>query len=362
MDLLTDYDYDLPDELIARRPPAHREDARLLVVERKSGTLTHTTIRSLPEWLKAGDALILNDTRVVRARLVGTRTQTGGKWEGLYLGPDVAQPDCWKILCQTRGKLQPGEFIDITPPGNAPTAAETLRLRLISRDEEGTWSAQPSSTRPAAELLETHGLVPLPPYMHREQPDAEDIERYQTVYARSPGSVAAPTAGLHFTPDLLSACEARGVNRGFVTLHVGVGTFRPMTATRLDDHHMHDEWCELPADTATLWGTTRTNGGRVVAAGTTSVRTLESAAQNGALSAAQPQASRPWSGHTNLFIRPPYAFQAVDVLLTNFHLPRSTLLVLVSTFAGQTLIRAAYQEAIARGYRFFSYGDAMLIV
>jgi S-adenosylmethionine:tRNA ribosyltransferase-isomerase len=224
----------------------------------------------------------------------------------------------------------------------------------MERDEEGLWTARPEDGRNPLAVLEQFGTVPLPPYIERERPDLADVERYQTVYARTAGSVAAPTAGLHFTPELFAACEAHGITRATVTLHVGIGTFRPISVERLKEHRMHSEWCELTAETATRLNDVKTSGGRVVAVGTTSVRTLESAASAGSI--------QPWSGPTRLFIRPPYRFQAVDVLLTNFHLPKSTLLVLVSTFAGRELIHRAYAEAIDRQYRFFSYGDAMLIM
>jgi S-adenosylmethionine:tRNA ribosyltransferase-isomerase len=321
------------------------------VIDRRTGTIQHRIINELPQLLNRGDSLIFNDTRVVPARLFGQRKETGGRWEGLFL--ETTPAGDWRLLGQTRGKLRPGEFLEIYP-ARSPQWPERLLLRLITRDEEGIWTARPLDDCSPYETLERFGTVPLPPYMEREHPDQNDFERYQTVYARQPGSVAAPTAGLHFTPELLEQCDARGINRGFVTLHVGIGTFRPISVDRLSDHRMHHEWCEVPAAAATLVKETHESGHRVIAVGTTSTRTLESAAQQGA--------TQEWRGSTNLFIRPPYEFRAIDALLTNFHLPRSTLLVLVSTLAGRELIRRAYAEAIVERYRFFSYGDAMLIV
>jgi S-adenosylmethionine:tRNA ribosyltransferase-isomerase len=226
-------------------------------------------------------------------------------------------------------------------------------VELIEQRDEGEWLARPHSDRDVLDLLEEFGAVPLPLYIERDRPTAADRERYQTVYARRPGAVAAPTAGLHFTPELLAACTGRGAAIATVTLHVGLGTFRPVTAARLSEHRMHSEWCEVPEETAATIRAVRSTGGRVIAVGTTTVRTLETAAVSGEV--------RGWRGETDLFIRPPYTFRAVDALLTNFHLPRSTLLVLVSTFAGRELVQRAYAEAIAEQYRFYSYGDAMFL-
>lgn len=345
------YDYPLPEELIARTPPPHREDARLLVLHRKDGRIEHTSIRSLPDYLQSGDCLVFNDTRVVPARLYGHREATGGKWEGLFV--KALDETHWKLIGQTRGKLNPGETILVeakTSSGQMP-----LRLKLLAKDEQGEWTVElPSSTSGGIDLLQQYGEVPLPHYIERDTPTSEDIERYQTVYAQNPGAVAAPTAGLHFTPELISECESRGVQTARVTLHVGIGTFRPINVDRLDDHQMHSEWCHLPQATADQISEVRQRRGRVVAVGTTSTRTLEAVAAQGELCG--------WEGETELFIRPPYEFKVVDVLLTNFHLPKSTLLVLLSTFAGRELVLHAYAEAIRERYRFFSYGDAMLVL
>ncbi len=354
--VLSSYDYVLPPELIAEVPLDRRDASRLLVVDRSSQTLTHAKFQDLSNWLRSGDLLVLNETRVLPARLRGVRATTGGKWEGLFLG--VTADGQWRLIGQTRGTLRTGEEIHI--PSVTQTAAP-LRLIFQGRANEGEWIVSPLNESPitdpfihAQELLAHYGSLPLPPYIEREARADLDGERYQTTYARTPGAIAAPTAGLHFTPEVFAACRDKGVETATLTLHVGIGTFRPVTAEKLADHVMHSEWCELPAETVTAIEQTKARGGRVIAVGTTTARTLESVAASGPL--------RPWSGETNLFIRPPYEFRVIDALITNFHLPKSTLLVLVSTLAGRELILQAYQEAIAQRYRFFSYGDAMLIV
>lgn len=358
-DDIRDYDYPLPAELIAREPPTHREDARMLVVDRATGELVDSYVRELPRWMKRGDRLVLNNTRVVLARLIGRRLSTGAKWEGLFL--ESPERGVWRLFGKTRGRLLAGERIGLATRLTLDRTRETCELELIDKDRDGVWTARvlaPWHDRDALEVLETFGRVPLPPYMERDE-RPEDRARYQTTYAAVPGSVAAPTAGLHFTPDLLERCRAAGVDTEFVTLHVGAGTFRPMTAERLTDHVMHSEWCEVQRTTAERIQATRSSGGRIVAVGTTSVRTLETAARNSVPSEGGIAAYR---GATNLFIRPPFQFHVVDALLTNFHLPKSTLLVLVSCLATPDLIRIAYAHAVAKRYRFFSYGDAMLIV
>ena len=350
-DELALYDYTLPDELIARRPPASREDARLMIVDRAAGTVRHESVRHLPELLSSGDCLVLNDTRVVPARLLGQRAKTGGRWEGLFL--EVAESGEWRLLGQTRGKLQPGERISIHP-AHDPDSPDRLVLELVAREEEGIWRARPLETAETWSALERFGTIPLPPYIRREVPEAADFARYQTVYARHLGSVAAPTAGLHFTSELLARCSERDIETAYVTLQVGIGTFRPISVQRLEEHRMHSEWCEVPAEMAARLAEARARGARIIAVGTTTARTLESAARNGQI--------EPWLGATELFIRPGHEFRALDGLLTNFHLPRSSLLVLVSAFAGRELVLRAYAEAIREKYRFYSYGDAMLIV
>ena len=347
---LAAYDYHLPEDRIAKHPAEQREQARLLVLDRATQTLRHQCIADLPELLQPGDCLVLNDTKVLPARLLGTRATTGGKWEGLFL--EATDDGAWQLIGQTRGHLRVGEVLridSIHQPDLPP-----LRLRLEARLDDGLWSARPSLAEPAEVVLQRYGTMPLPPYMQRKIADSSDWSRYQTTYADRAGSVAAPTAGLHFTTELLDRCRQRGIETARVTLHVGIGTFKPIAVTQLADHKMHSEWCEISPATVEQLRAVRQRGGRVIVVGTTSVRTLESASQSGELSE--------WSGHTRLFIRPPYEFRSVDGLLTNFHLPKSTLLVLVSTLAGADFVRRAYQTAIDEGYRFYSYGDAMLVL
>lgn len=342
------YDYELPEELIAQSPMLCRSDARLLVVDRQRKSFAHKHIRDMPELLQPGDCLVVNDTRVVPARLLGHRTKTGGHWEGLFL--EVSSDGLWRILCKTRGRLRPGDSITLINASNE----DDIELHLGVKESDGTWIARPISSEPAFTILDRVGQVPLPPYIRKGKMVASDHEDYQTVYAEVPGAVAAPTAGLHFTPLLLDRLKEMGVDVCRVTLHVGAGTFRPIKVDDLADHDMHVEWGTITQETVDRLNECRRRGGRIVAVGTTSVRVLETAAASGAL--------KPFTGHTNLFIRPPYQFRAVDVLLTNFHLPRTTLLVLVRTFGGDALMREAYDEAIRERYRFYSYGDAMLIV
>lgn len=345
---IDDYDYHLPRERIAQEPLRQRSDSRLMVVDRAANTIEHAYVRDLPQYLRRSDVVVLNDTRVIPARLVGRRPATGGRWEGLFL--DEESHGMWRILCKARGKMQPGEIVQLLDRSARPA----LQLELATKLDDGSWVVRPLTGGTPLDLLEQVGRVPLPHYIrHGEMVDA-DVDRYQTVFADVPGSVAAPTAGLHFTPRLLKELTDQGVDIERVTLHVGVGTFRPVKTDTLADHAMHAEWCRISSETVDHLQRTRRAGGRIVAVGTTSVRTLETAAQSGEL--------QPWTGPTQLFIRPPYTFRAVDALMTNFHLPRSTLLVLVRTFGGDALIRRAYLEAIEYEYRFYSYGDAMLIV
>jgi S-adenosylmethionine:tRNA ribosyltransferase-isomerase len=346
------YDYELPAARIAQEPLADRSAARLLVVDRGTGHLAHRHVRDLPEILRPGDLVVVNDTRVVPARLVGRRERTGGSWEGLFLLADDAT-GAWQVLASTRGRPALGERVILVDHAGT----DAFAVELVGRSSGGSWLIRPAADAAAGgvdALLERVGRVPLPGYIRGGAEAPGDRDRYQTVFARHRGSAAAPTAGLHFTPELLAALEARGIGRASVTLHVGLDTFRPITAARLDDHPMHTEWCVCPAETVAAVAATRARGGRIVAIGTTATRTLETAARGGSLA--------PWSGPTDLFIRPGHAFRAVDCLLTNFHMPRTTLMVLVSTFASRELIAAAYAEALREEYRFLSYGDAMLLV
>ncbi|MBB75595.1 MAG: tRNA preQ1(34) S-adenosylmethionine ribosyltransferase-isomerase QueA [Planctomycetaceae bacterium] len=348
MSELDRYDYQLPTELIAQEPLPHRSDARLMLVDRASQSIEHLHVRDLPDLLQPNDVLVLNNTRVLPARLTGTRTRTGGQWTGLFLETDGR--DLWKILSRTRGKLQIGETVTL----HARESGETLTLDLLHRLEDGAWAVRPDSSTPLVELLDKFGRVPLPPYIRGGNMVDSDRQRYQTVFASSPGAVAAPTAGLHFTTALLKLIASRGIGIAEITLHVGLGTFRPLQSETLAEHHMHRETGSIGKSTCQLIDERRRAGGRVIAVGTTSVRVLETASQTGQL--------EPWADTTDLFIRPPYTFQFTDALFTNFHLPRSTLLILVQTLGGDDLIREAYQQAITERYRFYSYGDAMLIV
>jgi S-adenosylmethionine:tRNA ribosyltransferase-isomerase len=346
------FDFDLPDELIAQQPAEPRDQSRLMVVDRQNGRWEHRIFAELPDLLSPRDVLVRNDSRVLPARLVGHREATGGRWEGLFLHE---RPDgSWEILARTRGRPELGEHVVV---------GRGLRLLLEARGESGRWIVRPQPHAAAADglqaptsalfLLEQHGQTPLPPYIRRGHEASGDRLAYQTVYARRPGSVAAPTAGLHFTETVLARLTGRGIGCIDLTLHVGLGTFRPIESDRLEDHVMHAEWAELSLDSAIALQAHRRQGGRIVAVGTTTARTLETASAAGTL--------QPFSGETRLFIQPGHVFRGLDALLTNFHLPRSTLLVLVSALAGWDLIEAAYAEAIRCRYRFFSYGDAMLI-
>lgn len=348
MNEIDQYDYELPRRLIAQHPLATRSDSRMLVVDRSTGRLQHSHVRDLLQFLNANDCIVVNDTRVVPARLEGTRTNTGGRWNGLFL--DADDHGNWRILSQTRGKLNAGETVTLRDR----EGRDACRLLLLAKLDGGAWAAKPESDVPTFELLDLIGHVPLPPYIRDGHMVDADRKNYQTIYAAKPGAVAAPTAGLHFTKPLLESLHQRDVAIARVTLHVGLGTFRPVSVERLDDHKMHSEWGEISQEAADTIQSRRVSGGRVVAVGTTAVRVLETAAAGGTLAA--------WQGDTDLFIKPPYSFRSVDALLTNFHLPKSTLLVLVRTFGGDQLIQHAYQEAIREEYRFYSYGDAMLIL
>jgi S-adenosylmethionine:tRNA ribosyltransferase-isomerase len=335
-------DYRLPEHLIAQHPAARRDESRLLVVRRDSGTLEHRTFRDLPDLLAPGDLLVLNDTKVLSARVVGRREATGGKWEGLFL---AEKDGLWEMLAQTRGYPEVGTAF-VTDTG--------LRLTLRGRTAERHWLMEPDPKGSPAELLARFGHIPLPPYIRKGSDEDADRERYQTVYAKHIGSVAAPTAGLHFTPELFDRLAARGIGAAKVTLHVGLGTFAPVKVEDPVKHAIHREWCEVTQSTVDTIGAAKARGGRVVAVGTTTTRTLESAARAGAL--------KPFAGETDLYILPPFAFRVVDAMVTNFHLPRTTLLLLVSALAGEELLRTAYAEAVAREYRFYSYGDAMVVL
>ena len=350
------YDFELPKELIAQEPLANREDSRLLVVDRDKQSYSHFHTRDLDSILMPGDCLVLNDTKVIPAQLVGKRVQTGGRWQGLVVDSDDQH---WRMLAKTRGKIQTGEVVALLDRDGK----SRFEMTLLSRTPEGMWIGRPEADScdeaalqklSASELLGVVGRIPLPHYIRGGNMVDSDLNDYQTVYAKQPGAVAAPTAGLHFTPALLKRLIDLGVKIAPVTLHVGIGTFRPISNDELSEHVMHKEWGTIKQASVDTIDECRSAGGRIIAVGTTSVRVLESAGANGVL--------RAWTDETDLFIRPGYDFQIVDGLITNFHLPCSTLIVLVRTFGGDQLIKQAYAEAIEEKYRFFSYGDAMLII
>lgn len=340
------FDYELPSELIAQEPKAQRDQSRLMMVDRGTDSIHHHVFADLPHLLQPGDLLILNDTRVIPARLYGKRASTGGKWEGLYLRSHAN--GSWELMCQSRGRLQPDEIIHIQGPNGS-----ALNLRLSER-KESHWLAVPESSEDTLTLLQRIGHIPLPPYIRKGQASAQDRQWYQTLYAQQSGSVAAPTAGLHFTQKVMDDLDARGIEKAFVTLHVGAGTFQPVKAEDITQHQMHEEWGSLSETTVDAIVRCQEREGRVVSVGTTSARVLETVGATGKL--------RPWSGPTDLYIYPPFQFQIVQGLITNFHLPRSSLLMLVGALMGIEEMHRAYQIAIEERYRFYSYGDAMLIV
>lgn len=320
------FDYDLPEKLIAQEPAARRDASRLLAINRTDLSISHKHFHDLPALLNPGDLLVLNDTKVIPARLLGTRVNTGGKWEGLFLR--ALDDGTWELLTQTRGYANEGETF----------AVGALKLELVGRTHDRHWLMRPNLPGSAEVILAQFGSIPLPPYIRKGHAQAGDRERYQTVYANRAGSVAAPTAGLHFTPELLSELQNKGIATVRVTLHVGLGTFAPVKEADPTKHAIHAEWCEVPEATVNAIRECKRAGGRVIAVGTTSARTLESAARSGELI--------PNRGETNLFIHPPYTFRVIDGLITNFHLPRTTLLLLVQAFSGSELLKRAYEEAV----------------
>jgi S-adenosylmethionine:tRNA ribosyltransferase-isomerase len=336
---LDDFDYVLPPDLIAQHPVHERTASRLLHLDGNTGSRTDRMFGDLPQLVRPGDLLVLNDTRVIKARLRGTKA-TGGSVEVLI----ERVLDAHHALTQIRASHAPQE-------GSVLDLADGLRATVLARSGV-FFRLRFDDTRDIFTLLELHGATPLPPYIERA-PEARDEARYQTVYARAPGAVAAPTAGLHFDASLLAALEAIGAALAWITLHVGAGTFQPVRATNLREHRMHSEWYEIPQATAEAIRTAQARGGRVLAVGTTTLRALEAACPDDEV--------RAGNGETNLFILPGYRFRVVDRLVTNFHLPRSTLLMLVAAFGGVDAVRAAYRHAVQTRYRFYSYGDAMLI-
>jgi S-adenosylmethionine:tRNA ribosyltransferase-isomerase len=341
--LTADYDFTLPHELIAQAPLARRDASRLMVLDRVAGTITHRTFSDLPSLMSPGDLLVVNRSKVVKARLLGTRIGSGAPAEIFLLTP--LGDGRYEAMVSPGGKLKPGRVVEIAPG---------FTVEILSVTERRTRIVQLRAEAGVERAIEAHGHVPLPPYIERSD-EASDLDRYQTVYAREAGSVAAPTAGLHFTPELLSAVDARGVHRAEVVLHVGAGTFKPVEVDDPAHHLMHEERYTVPDETASAINNSRAAGKRVWAVGTTTVRTLESATDPTGV-------VRAGDAETRIFLRPPARLRTVDALVTNFHLPRSTLIMLVATVAGYDLTMRAYAEAIAERYRFYSYGDAMVVL
>lgn len=342
--------YTLPAELIAQTPSSKRADSRLLALNRRDGSLEDRLFRHLPEYLAAGDCLVLNNTKVIPARFYAQKI-TGAKLEGLFIATET--DGRWQVLLKNARKLNPGDTIALLGRDRQPWTTATATPSPVP----GQWLLEPDSPIDSLEALEHIGFAPLPPYIKRNADDghlSEDLEHYQTIFAKQPGAVAAPTAGLHFDDSLLMKIREIGVRIAYVTLHVGIGTFRPVQTATLDEHPMHEEYYEITPEAAEIINKTTSGSGRVIAVGTTSVRTLESVAKNRKI--------RPAQGKTRLFIKPGYDFQIVDAMVTNFHLPKSTLLALVGAFAGMETIMNAYQHAIKHKYRFYSYGDAMFIL
>lgn len=339
---LKDFWYDLPERLIAQNPLEKRDMSRLLVVDRKKDAFEHRLFKDLPEYLEPGDCIVINNTRVIPARLLGEKENSGGKIEFVLL--KRIDQDVWEVILKPGRRAKPGARFVF---GNGILKAEILEIveegnRIVKFYYDGVFE----------EVLDKVGIVPLPPYIHAT---LEDKERYQTVYSKINGSAAAPTAGLHFTPELFEVLKQKGIKVAEVTLHVGLGTFRPVKTQNIQEHHMHKEYYSIGPEACAVINETKEKGKRVVAVGTTSVRVLETVyGENGRIS--------PASGETDIFIYPGYKFKMVDALITNFHLPESTLIMLVSAFAGKDRIMEAYKEAISKEYRFFSFGDAMLIL
>jgi S-adenosylmethionine:tRNA ribosyltransferase-isomerase len=340
----SDFDYDLPKELIAQHPAERRDESRMMTLEAETGRVAHRTIRDFPDLLNPGDALVINNTRVIPARTFGCK-QTGGRVECLFIEPEEGAEKEWWVMMKSSHRPKPGSTI---------TLEEIMELEVLENRADGLNRVNVHCEGEVLDALEGIGEPPLPPYIEREHLCEDDSERYQTVYASKPGAVAAPTAGLHFSSELLEEIRAKGVSVLEVTLHVGPGTFRPVKTDTVEDHVMDAERYDVSAEVADVLNQTRAAGNKVFAVGSTSVRTLETVYRNGAYHAE--------SGRSDLYIYPPYAYKAVDAILTNFHLPKSTLLMMMSSFTTREHLLAAYEEAVRERYRFFSYGDCMVLV
>lgn len=354
----SDFDFELPEDLIAQEPAARREDSRLLVLNRDAPSIDHKSMGDFPRLIRPGDLLVVNASKVIPARLQAIKPGTGGRFE-ILLGEPLSGL-IWRCLVRPAKRLRPGCGLQLIAASQLPSP---ITATLLAKNQDGTCDLEFRGTHNFLQAIEEIGQVPLPPYIRRKNAANADQDRlrYQTVYARDPGSVAAPTAGLHFSEELIQSVLAAGAGMASVILHVGIGTFAPVKASRIEEHRMHEERFDLPEETAARIRQTKAQGGRIIAVGTTTLRVLESAARF------DPDHLRACSGRTALFIHPPFQFRVVDALLTNFHLPKSSLLMLVSAFAdnggmqGLARIQAAYAEAVRLRYRFFSYGDAMFI-
>jgi S-adenosylmethionine:tRNA ribosyltransferase-isomerase len=343
-------DYYLPEELIAQQPAKSRSGSRLLVLERRPGRITDSRFAKIGEYLREGDCLVLNDTKVLAARFFARR-QTGGKLEGLFL--EQPAKGVWEVMLKGLGKVKAGERIQLKDI----SGADFCCAEVVEKRSDGKCVLRVESDGPAEKVLERIGFAPVPPYIKRDadlRQAANDRERYQTVYARHLGAVAAPTAGLHFTKKLIRQLEGQGIKVAYITLHVGEGTFKPVTAEKIEGHKIHPERFSIDVRNTRIINEAKEKGGRIIAVGTTSVRAIETVAASSKIQAN--------SGQTRLFITPGYRFKMVDAMVTNFHLPRSTLLALVAAFAGLDTVLAAYRHAVEERYRFYSYGDAMLIM
>ena len=338
--LLSDFDYELPEELIAQTPCKERDHSRLMVLNRAEQSIEHRHFYDLIDYLKPGDTLVFNDTKVMPARLIGHRAKTGGRVEVFLLRR--TEGTRWEVLVKPGKKAQLGNIIEF---------GDELSCEVVDHTDFGGRIVEFKFDGIFEEILDRLGETPLPPYIHEK---LDDKSRYQTVYAREEGSAAAPTAGLHFTKELLAKIKEKGIDLAFVTLHVGLGTFRPVNVDNIEDHVMHKEFYHIEKQAADIINATKARGGRVIAVGTTSIRTLESAAKDDGTIA-------PTAGETGIFIYPGYKFKLVDAIVTNFHLPKSTLIMLISAFAGREFVLKAYKEAVKDRYRFFSFGDAMFI-
>ena len=352
-------DYNLPSRLIAQQPAAVRTDSRLLVLDRSRRQLEHRNFRDIAEYLRSGDCLVVNDSKVIPARFF-LRRATGGKIEGLFLNIADTDNSTWRVMLKNASRLRSNEVVTLADPRNQYQTIANQTFTVIDNPKQGIWLIRQESEDDFFDILNRYGITPLPPYIKRKaeadsrHTEQTDRRRYQTVFAQTAGSVAAPTAGLHFTDELLKSLCERNIEIARLTLHVGLGTFKPITTEKVEEHQMHHEFYQLDESNAAIINNTLQRGSRLIAVGTTSIRTLETLAHDGRV--------RAGSGWSNLFITPGYRFRVVNTIITNFHLPRTSLLALVCAFAGTEQTMTAYKEAVRNEYRFYSYGDAMLVL